>query len=78
MPQLKLNAPKEMPKFDIIEQTPERILSRAEYSNGLIIIFDMTANNVQISPNYNTVLNEDGSLDFDMTSPNQEFQDVKH
>lgn len=77
MKEFHFNVPGESPEIEVIEQTPEHILSRVEYSNGLIIISDVkTDGSVSISPNFNTILNPDGTFDFDMTSPNENFQDI--
>lgn len=72
----KLDTPKEMPKFDVLKQTPEEIIARAEYSNGLILIFKNTVEGVTISSNYVKVLQSDGSLGFDMSTLDSQFEDL--
>ncbi|WP_137597481.1 hypothetical protein [Paucilactobacillus kaifaensis] len=76
--QTKINSPKEMPiTKDFLEQRPDYIKSRFEWSNGLILITEIDAEGTTVHSNYNWIQEIDGSLTPDYASPNSNFVDVK-
>lgn len=76
MAEVKINTPKELPKFKALEQRADYIRSRAEYSNGLILITELNANGeTYLHSNYNWIQNADGSLTPDYRSLNPNFVD---
>ena len=78
MEEVKINTPAgEMPKFKALEQRSDFIKSRSEYKNGLIIIFEQSAEKTLVRSNYNWIQNSDGSLTPDYSSPNPNFRDEK-
>lgn len=75
--QTKLNTPHEMPKSTILEQRPDFIKSRFEYSNGLILIMEEYADETTVHSNYNWIKNSDESLTPDYSSPDLHFIDER-
>lgn len=68
---------KEIPKVRVLEQRPDYIKSRVEYSNGFIFINEVSAGGVKIDPNFNLKQRLDGKLEPDFNSPNSKFTDIK-
>lgn len=68
---------KELPKVDVIEQRSDYIKSRSEYSNGFIMINEVTSEGVSLSANYHLIQESDGTLKPDFNNPNHGFVDVK-
>ncbi len=63
-------------KSDIIEQRPDYLKTRHEYSNGWILVIELVAESANIFSNFNWILNQDdGSVSPDLNSPNLEFVD---
>lgn len=78
MAQVKMNTPHELPKVTILEQTPERIYSRQEYSNGFILVTDITLEGIKAVSNFNWIIEADGSVSPNYSSPNPDFVDPRH
>lgn len=68
---------KELPKTTILEEREGYIRSRSEYSNGLILLFEVTEEGTKVCPNYNLIQQSDGSFTPNFSSPNQSFIDEK-
>ena len=68
---------RELPKVDVIEQRSDYIKSRSEYSNGFIMINEVTAEGVSLSANYHLIQESDGTIKPDFNNPNHSFVDVK-
>ncbi|MCF3942216.1 hypothetical protein [Oceanobacillus alkalisoli] len=68
---------KELPEFDVIEQRSDYIKSRAEYSNGFIMINEIDKGTVTVKANYHWIQKPDGTLTPDFNNPNHDFVDVK-
>ncbi|KRL97472.1 hypothetical protein [Liquorilactobacillus satsumensis] len=74
---VKINTPKEMPAdFKVLEQRADFIKSRTKYSNGLVLIFEQTAEETTLHSNYNWIQEADGSLTPNYNSQNSNFIDV--
>lgn len=71
----KINTPAEMPETTILAQKANYIKARSQYSNGLIIISEVSDGSATISSNYNWILEKDNSLTPNMSSRNQSFID---
>ncbi|WP_353990054.1 hypothetical protein ABVF11_02185 [Pediococcus argentinicus] len=75
----KINTPKEMPQMTVLEQTSTRIHTRFEFSNGFIMVTDMTSNgDIEVSSNYNWIVESDGSISPNYDSKNLDFIDPIH
>ena len=66
-----------MPKNKVLEQRKDYIRNRAEYSNGFIVIMEVTSTGSTTHPNFNLVQQVDGSFTPNFSSPNPEFKDEK-
>lgn len=66
-----------MPKTTILEKRTDYIRSRAEYSNGLILLMEVSDSSVNVNPNFNLVQQPDGSFTPNFSSPNLQFVDEK-
>ncbi|WP_242307405.1 hypothetical protein [Pediococcus pentosaceus] len=70
---MKINTPNELPRVDIIDRSKNRLYTRHEYSNGLILVSEMTAGNLKVSANYKLIRESDGTYSPDFDSPNSDF-----
>lgn len=75
---MRINTPNELPRVDIVDRSKNRLYSRHEYSNGWILITEMTAENIEISSNYKLIKKDDGTYSPDFNSPDLNFREQHH
>lgn len=75
---MRINTPNELPRVDIIDRSQSRLYSRHEYSNGWILVTEMTAGNLEVSSNYELIKETDGTYSPDFESPNLNFHEKSH
>ena len=75
---MKINTPNELPRVDIIDRSQDCVYSRHEYSNGWILVTDLTPDKLEIKSNYSLIKENDGTYSVDLSSPNLNFSDQHH
>lgn len=71
----KINTPNEEPKTKVLAQKADYVKARSEYSNGLILIYEATPEEVHVHSNFKWILESDGSLTPNYSLKNPDFID---